>query len=80
MNAHPQVGSFFLLNGLVNCRNSKRAPTGQNSKTRLISYYPCQPMMERGTGARDYLRLTALTPRWRNSTRHCTTGLSSRTT
>ena len=58
--AHPRrVGSTYLLSGLVKCKQCKRALSGQDSKSGKFSYYVCQSLMKRGTGACRAPRLNA---------------------
>ena len=58
--AHPRrVGSSYLLSGLVRCRTCNRALSGQDAKSGKFSYYVCQSVMKRGSGACDALRLNA---------------------
>ena len=58
--AHPRrVGSTYLLSGLVKCKQCKRALSGQDSKSGKFSYYVCQSLMKRGTGACKAPRLNA---------------------
>ena len=57
---HPRrVGSSYLLSGLVKCRRCNRALSGQDSKGGKFSYYVCQSLMKRGSGACDAPRLNA---------------------
>ncbi len=57
---HPRrVGSSYLLSGLVRCRTCDRALSGQDSKSGRFSYYVCQSLMKRGSGACDAPRLNA---------------------
>ncbi len=58
--AHPRrVGSSYLLSGLVKCNTCNRALSGQDSKSGQFSYYVCQSLMKRGSGACDAPRLNA---------------------
>ena len=58
--AHPRrVGSTYLLSGLVKCKQCRRALSGQDSKSGKFSYYVCQSLMNRGTGACKAPRLNA---------------------
>ena len=58
--AHPRrVGSTYLLSGLVKCKQCRRALSGQDSKSGKFSYYVCQSLMKRGTGACRAPRLNA---------------------
>ena len=58
--AHPRrVGSSYLLSGLVRCHSCNRALSGQDSKSGQFSYYVCQSLMKRGSGACDAPRLNA---------------------
>ncbi len=58
--AHPRrVGSSYLLSGLVRCHRCNRALSGQDSKSGQFSYYVCQSLMKRGSGACDAPRLNA---------------------
>ena len=55
---HPRrVGSSYLLSGLVKCKTCNRALSGQDSKSGQFSYYVCQSLMKRGSGACDTPRL-----------------------
>ena len=57
---HPRrVGSSYLLSGLVKCHKCNRALSGQDSKSGQFSYYVCQSLMKRGSGACDAPRLNA---------------------
>ena len=57
---HPRrVGSSYLLSGLVKCHRCNRALSGQDSKSGQFSYYVCQSLMKRGSGACDAPRLNA---------------------
>ena len=57
---HPRrVGSSYLLSGLVKCKRCNRALSGQDSKSGKFSYYVCQSLMKRGSGACDAPRLNA---------------------
>ena len=57
---HPRrVGSSYLLSGLVRCRTCNRALSGQDAKSGKFSYYVCQSVMKRGSGACDAPRLNA---------------------
>ena len=57
---HPRrVGSSYLLSGLVRCKTCNRALSGQDSKSGQFSYYVCQSLMKRGSGACDTPRLNA---------------------
>ena len=57
---HPRrVGSSYLLSGLVRCKTCNRALSGQDSKSGKFSYYVCQSLMKRGSGACDAPRLNA---------------------
>ena len=57
---HPRrVGSSYLLSGLVRCRACDRALSGQDAKSGRFSYYVCQSLMKRGSGACDSPRLNA---------------------
>ena len=58
--AHPRrVGSSYLLSGLVKCHKCRRALSGQDSKSGKFSYYVCQSLQKRGSGACDAPRLNA---------------------
>ena len=58
--SHPRrVGSSYLLSGLVRCRTCNRALSGQDAKSGRFSYYVCQSVMKRGSGACDAPRLNA---------------------
>ena len=54
-----RVGSSYLLSGLVKCKTCNRALSGQDSKSGQFSYYVCQSLMKRGSGACDTPRLSA---------------------
>ncbi len=57
---HPRrVGSTYLLSGLVKCKACNRALSGQDAKSGKFSYYVCQSLMKRGSGACDAPRLNA---------------------
>ena len=58
--SHPRrVGSSYLLSGLVRCRTCNRALSGQDAKSGKFSYYVCQSVMKRGSGACNAPRLNA---------------------
>ncbi len=58
--SHPRrVGSSYLLSGLVKCKTCNRALSGQDAKSGKFSYYVCQSVMKRGSGACDSPRLNA---------------------
>ena len=58
--SHPRrVGSSYLLSGLVKCKRCNRALSGQDSKSGKFSYYVCQSVMKRGSGACNAPRLNA---------------------
>ena len=58
--SHPRrVGSSYLLSGLLKCQTCNRALSGQDSKSGQFSYYVCQSLMKRGSGACDAPRLNA---------------------
>ena len=58
--SHPRrVGSSYLLSGLVKCHRCHRALSGQDSKSGKFSYYVCQSLLKRGSGACDAPRLNA---------------------
>ena len=58
--SHPRrVGSSYLLSGLVKCHRCNRALSGQDSKSGKFSYYVCQSLLKRGSGACDAPRLNA---------------------
>ena len=58
--AHPRrVGSSYLLSGLVKWHRCNRAFSGQDSKSGQFSYYVCQSLMKRGSGACDTPRLNS---------------------
>ena len=62
--AHPRrVGSSYLLSGLVKCRKCNRALSGQDSKSGRFSYYVCQSLQKRGSGACDAPRLNPHPPK-----------------
>ncbi len=48
-----------MLSGLVRCRTCNRALSGQDAKSGKFSYYVCQSVMKRGSGACDAPRLNA---------------------
>ena len=57
---HPRrVGSSYLLSGLLTCKTCNWALSGQDSKSGTFSYYVCQSLMKRGSGACDAPRLNA---------------------
>ena len=58
--SHPRrVGSSYLLSGLVRCEACNRALSGQDAKSGKFSYYVCQSVMKRGSGACNALGLDA---------------------
>ena len=58
--SHPRrVGSSYLLSGLIKCKVYNRALSGQDAKSGKFSYYVCQSVMKRGSGACDAPRLNA---------------------
>ena len=58
--SHPRrVGSSYLLSGLVRCKACNRALSGQDAKSGKFSYYVCQSVMKRGSGACNAPRLNA---------------------
>ena len=58
--SHPRrVGSSYLLSGLIKCKAYNRALSGQDAKSGKFSYYVCQSVMKRGSGACDAPRLNA---------------------
>ncbi len=58
--SHPRrVGSSYLLSGLVKCKTCNRALSGQDAKSGKFSYYVCQSVMKRGSGACNAPRLNA---------------------
>ena len=58
--SHPRrVSSSYLLSGLVKCRGCRRALSGQESKSGQFSYYVCQSLIKRGSGACEAPRLNA---------------------
>ena len=58
--SHPRrVGSSYLLSGLIKCKACNRALSGQDAKSGRFSYYVCQSVMKRGSGACDAPRLNA---------------------
>ena len=58
--SHPRrVGSSYLLSGLIKCKACNRALSGQDAKSGKFSYYVCQSVMKRGSGACDSPRLNA---------------------
>ncbi len=57
---HPRrVGSSYLLSGLVKCKTCNRVLSGRDSQSGQFSYYVCQSLMKRGSGACDAPRLNA---------------------
>ena len=60
VHSHPRrVASSYLLSGLVKCRGCGKALSGQESKSGQFSYYVCQTLTKRGSGACDAPRLNA---------------------
>ena len=58
--SHPRrIGSSYLLSGLIKCKVCNRALSGQDAKSGKFSYYVCQSVMKRGSGACDAPRLNA---------------------
>ena len=58
--SHPRrIGSSYLLSGLIKCKVCNRALSGQDAKSGKFSYYVCQSIMKRGSGACDAPRLNA---------------------
>ncbi len=58
--SHPRrVGSSYLLSGLIKCKTCNRALSGQDAKSGRFSYYVCQSVMKRGSGACNAPRLNA---------------------
>ena len=58
--SHPRrVESSYLLSGLIRCKVCNRALSGQDAKSGKFSYYVCQSVMKRGSGACDAPRLNA---------------------
>ena len=58
--SHPRrVGSSYLLSGLIKCKACNRALSGQDAKSGKFSYYVCQSVMKRGSGACNAPRLNA---------------------
>ena len=58
--SHPRrVGSSYLLSGLIKCKACNRALSGQDAKSGRFSYYVCQSVMKRGSGACNAPRLNA---------------------
>ena len=58
--SHPRrVGSSYLLSGLIRCKACNRALSGQDAKSGKFSYYVCQSVMKRGSGACNAPRLNA---------------------
>ena len=57
---HPRrASSSYLLSGLVRCKSCNRALSGQDSKSGKFSYYICNALMKRGSGACATPRLNA---------------------
>ena len=54
-----RVESSYLLSGLIRCKVCNRALSGQDAKSGKFSYYVCQSVMKRGSGACDAPRLNA---------------------
>ena len=58
--SHPRrVGSSYLLSGLIKCKVCNRALSGQDAKSGKFSYYVCQSVMKRGSGACNAPRFNA---------------------
>ena len=58
--SHPRrVGSSYVLSGLIKCKACNRALSGQDAKSGRFSYYVCQSVMKRASGACDAPRLNA---------------------
>ena len=58
--SHPRrIGSSYLLSGLIKCKACSRALSGQDAKSGKFSYYVCQSVMKRGSGACNAPRLNA---------------------
>ncbi len=58
--SHPRrVGSSYLLSGLIKCKACNCALSGQDAKSGKFSYYVCQSVMKRGSGACNAPRLNA---------------------
>ena len=58
--SHPRrVGSSYLLSGLIKCKACNCALSGQDAKSGRFSYYVCQSVMKRGSGACNAPRLNA---------------------
>ena len=57
---HPRrATSPYLLSGLVRCRRCRRALTAAEAKSGKYSYYVCQSLLKRGSGACETPRLNA---------------------
>ena len=53
------MGSSYLPSGLIRCKACNRALSGQDAKSGKFSYYVCQSVMKRGSGACNAPRLNA---------------------
>ena len=59
-SVHPRrASSPYLLSGLVRCETCGRAMTAAEAKSGKYTYYVCQSLMKRGSGACDSPRLNA---------------------
>ena len=59
-SVHPRrASSPYLLSGLVRCQTCGRAMTAAEAKSGKYTYYVCQSLMKRGSGACDAPRLNA---------------------
>ena len=59
-SVHPRrASSPYLLSGLVRCETCGRAMTAAEAKSGKYTYYVCQSLMKRGSGACDAPRLNA---------------------
>ena len=59
-SVHPRrASSPYLLSGLVRCQTCGRAMTAAEAKSGKYTYYVCQSLMKRGSGACDSPRLNA---------------------
>ena len=57
---HPRrAGSPYLLSGLVKCQRCRRALTAAEAKSGKYTYYVCQSLLKRGSGACGTPRLNA---------------------
>ena len=59
-SVHPRrAASPYLLSGLVRCETCGKAMTAAEAKSGKYTYYVCQSLMKRGSGACDAPRLNA---------------------